>query len=254
MKIIVGLSYGTAHKAVKKILHFHPYKVTVVQELLPPDYERRVQYCNWFNANLRNDDLLDLTFFSDESWFHLSGYINSQNYRVWSAENPHVFQETQLHPLKIGMWIAISRRRIIGPVFFEDTVTAACYQQILETFINQLNDEELQRGYFQHDNATAHTAGRTVRYLEQFYGERIIGAGRWPARSPDLTPPDYCLFGILKNTIYQTRLHTLDELKDAITVAVRSITPEQLVNIFENMKKRVDACLAVHGGHFEHVL
>jgi hypothetical protein len=33
----------------------------------------------------------------DEAWFHLSGYINSQNSRIWSAENPHALHENPLH-------------------------------------------------------------------------------------------------------------------------------------------------------------
>ncbi len=39
---------------------------------------------------------------SDETWFHLNGYINTQNYRVWRSENPHVFQ-TSLHPQKLAL-------------------------------------------------------------------------------------------------------------------------------------------------------
>ncbi|RZC39872.1 hypothetical protein BDFB_015338, partial [Asbolus verrucosus] len=40
--------------------------------------------------------------------------------RMWSTENPHYFEETPLHPQKIGVWFAISRRRLIGPIFFEE--------------------------------------------------------------------------------------------------------------------------------------
>jgi hypothetical protein len=38
-----------------------------------------------------HDGLLDpkLTFFTDEANFNLSGYVNSQNNRYWSSENPH---------------------------------------------------------------------------------------------------------------------------------------------------------------------
>jgi hypothetical protein len=36
------------------------------------------------------DGVLDpkLTFFTDEAWFHLSGYINAQNNRYWGSINP----------------------------------------------------------------------------------------------------------------------------------------------------------------------
>jgi hypothetical protein len=42
------------------------------------------------------------------------------------------------------------------------------WEQILEVFINQLDDEEQQFGYFQHDGATAHTTKANIAYLQQF--------------------------------------------------------------------------------------
>ncbi|RZB39757.1 hypothetical protein BDFB_014971 [Asbolus verrucosus] len=69
-----------------------PYKAQVFQDIQPPDYEKRMAYRNWFNQTM-NNNLLDLTFFSDEAWFHLSGYINSQNMRMWCSKNPHYFEE-----------------------------------------------------------------------------------------------------------------------------------------------------------------
>jgi hypothetical protein len=44
-----------------------------------------------------------LTLFSDEAWFHLQGYINTQNNRYWSSENPHLTHDAPLHPVKAGV-------------------------------------------------------------------------------------------------------------------------------------------------------
>jgi hypothetical protein len=94
-------------------------------ELIPGDYAKRVNYCRWFKNLIRgNIDVLDQVFFTEEAWFHLSGYVNIQNYRTRRTENPHNYTETALHPQKIGVWCAISRRRIIGHLFFETTVNA----------------------------------------------------------------------------------------------------------------------------------
>ncbi|CAH1379308.1 unnamed protein product [Tenebrio molitor] len=60
--------------------------------------------------------------------------------------------------MKVGVWIAVSRRRLIGPIFFHQTINAERYRElILNEFINQLDDEELQYGYFQQDGVTPHT-------------------------------------------------------------------------------------------------
>lgn len=250
----VGLSVGTCHKALQKCLRMHPYKVSVVQQLYPQDFNQRVQYCEWFNQHLHNNNLLDVTFFTDEAWVHLSGYVNSQNYRTWGTENPHVFVETTLHPQKIGIWVAVSRRRILGPIFFRETVTAERYRGFLEEAIGQMHDDELTTGYFQQDGATAHTANATIEHLETYYGDRVISRGLWPPRSPDLTPLDYYLFGRIKNNIFKNRIHTIEELEARIIEEIQNITAAELEKVFENMKRRVNLCLEQGGGHFQHLL
>jgi hypothetical protein len=59
----------------------------------------------------------ELTFYSDEAWFTLSGYINSQNDRYWFTENPHAVHKVLVHDEKLRGWCAISARRIRGPIF-----------------------------------------------------------------------------------------------------------------------------------------
>ena len=77
----------------KKLLKakIHPYRVTRVQKLQPTDHEKRIQFFVWFkNFINQNPGILDLTWFTDEAWFHPSGYINSQNTRIWEETNPHI--------------------------------------------------------------------------------------------------------------------------------------------------------------------
>jgi transposase len=42
-----NVSVGSAH-AVRKMLKLYPYRMQVVHELNPSDYERTVAYCKWF--------------------------------------------------------------------------------------------------------------------------------------------------------------------------------------------------------------
>ncbi|PNF15009.1 hypothetical protein B7P43_G18336, partial [Cryptotermes secundus] len=92
-----GISYGSAQKAMKK-LHLHAYHVRCVQELKDRDKEKRLVYCRWFWTFVGNHEIdeFDPVFFPDKVWFHLSGYVNSQNNRIWSSENPHVSHEKPL--------------------------------------------------------------------------------------------------------------------------------------------------------------
>ena len=71
------------------------------------------------------------------------------------------------------------------------------YQNMLQEFINQLDPEELQNGYSQHDGATAHTAQTSLNFLTEFYDDRINSFHTehiYPLR-----PFDYFLFSTLKN-------------------------------------------------------
>jgi len=76
-----GISLGSAHTAVREMLKFYPYRMQVFYELIPRDNAKRVNYCRWFKNLIHgNIGVLDQVFFIDEAWFHLSGYVNSQNY------------------------------------------------------------------------------------------------------------------------------------------------------------------------------
>jgi hypothetical protein len=129
-----GISLGSPHTAVRKMLKFYPYRMRFFYELIPRDYAKRVNHCRCFRNLIRgNIGVLDQVFLTDEAWFHLSGYVNKQNYRIWRNENPHNYIVTVLHPQKIGVWCAISRRRIIGPFFFETTINTEAYQKTYPT-------------------------------------------------------------------------------------------------------------------------
>jgi hypothetical protein len=75
------VSKTTAWRATTN-LHLRPYKITQVHAIEEWDYGRRTHFLNWFLKAI-HDGVLDpkLTFFTDEAWFHLSGYINAQNNR-----------------------------------------------------------------------------------------------------------------------------------------------------------------------------
>ncbi len=67
--------------------------------------------------------------------------------------------------------------------------------------------------------------------LTEFFEDRIISKGTWPARSPDLTPPYFFLWAYLKNSVYLNEPTTVDELKTEIEA--------QIHNIDENTCKRM---------------
>ncbi|KAJ8886234.1 hypothetical protein PR048_012443 [Dryococelus australis] len=150
-------------------LHLRAYHVRCVQELKGRDKYKCLVY--WFRSffDYHGIVLLDKVFFTDEAWFHLSGYVNNQNSRIWSFANPHVLHEKLLHCQKIGVWCAVSR-----PPFYRSN--SEVYQDIVTQFIVLLDIYE-RDCWFQHDCATCHTLNATMQFLRKFFGDHFILAG-----------------------------------------------------------------------------
>jgi len=90
--------------------------------------------------------------------------------------------------------------------------------------------------------------------LDEVFVDRIISKTIWPPRSPDLSPPDFFLWGAMKNSVYSNNPYTVDELKMAITEYILNVDRAILNTVFENTVGHVNKCLETGGGHFEHYL
>jgi hypothetical protein len=187
------------------------------------------------------------------AYFTNKSYIDSQTTGIWAAENPHELHQVPLHTEKIGVRCAISRRRIIGPIFFDTTVTSAVYADTVQQFVALLNEYE-RYCWYQQDGATCHTSNETMTLLKQFFDDRIISKNLWPPRSPDLTPTDFFLWDYLKETVYKKKPRTLVDLRRSTEEAVKKITAETLLRVSRNMRQRVNLCLLENGGHFQNLL
>ena len=81
--------------------------------------------------------------------------------------------------------------------------------------------------------------------IESFFDDRIISNALWPPRSPDLSPPDFFLWGALKGKAYANKPHTIQELEKNIRREIAAISEDVLQATFANMKRRVQLCLIV---------
>jgi hypothetical protein len=100
----------------------------------------------------------------------------------------HRIHKVLLHPVKVGVWCAVSARRIVGPVFFHETINCERYVQIiLRQFFPNLTEEE--RLCKTRQLPTPHVC--LCKALSEVFRDRIIGSDIWPARSPDLNPCNF---------------------------------------------------------------
>jgi hypothetical protein len=78
----------------------------------------------------------------------------------------------------------MSARRVIGPIFYDDTFNAVRnVNNILRPVISELKKEERPYGAFQQDSATTHTAHVSVEALREVLYDGVISRGLWPPRS-----------------------------------------------------------------------
>ena len=89
--------------------------------------------------------------------------------------------------------------------------------------------------------------------IESFFDDRTISKALWPPRSPDLSPPDFFLWGSLKGKAYANKPRTIQELENNIRRESAAISEDVLQATSANLKRRVQLCLDSGGEHFQHL-
>jgi hypothetical protein len=173
----------------------------------------------------------------------------------WSSINPRQTFEVPLHDQKIGVWCAITASRIVGPIVSENIINSERYaSDILRPFFGSITEKVKTYGYSMQDGSTAHTVTYSMNVLNEVFENRLINRGLWPARSPDLNPCDFYLWGNLKDRVYSNNPHTLVELKQSIRETISHIEVSELKLVSNNIFKRLEACLRAQGRLSEHLL
>ena len=103
---------------------------------------------------------------------------------------------------------------------------------------------------FQQDGASPHYAIIVRNWLDQKLPGRWLGRRgpiEWPARSPDLAPCDFFLWGYLKNIVYSEKSVTIEQLCSRITTACADIPIEICANACHSVAQRFERCLEAGG-------
>jgi len=241
----------------------HPYHFSSVQHFREGDAERRLEFCRWLIfENNRDNTFCSRILFSDESLFTREGLFNAHNMHYWAEENPFVIRERSFQVRwNLNIWAGIIGNELIGPCVLPNRIRGNNYADFLrDNLPDLLEDVPLnirQTMWFQHDGAPPHNSRRVRHYLDTRFPNSWIGRGgpvTWPARSPDLNPLDFFLWGYLKSIIYQDPIETLEELEEKLHCAVGSVTPEMLQLTQQSLIHRANACIQMAGLHFEHLL
>lgn len=251
------VSKTTAWKICNRDLGLKPYRVQVTQALRPQDKEARVEHCHTLVGMTAVDEhFSSRVIFSDEAIFHTSGHVNKRNTIFWGSEHPHVIREHVRDSPKVTVWCAVTSNGVIDPYFFENSiVNQETYRNMLQDwFLYELSLQYRLHGYFQQDGAPCHTAHSVRDVLKEHFPNRWIsrfGPIPWPAYSPDLTPLDFWLWGMLKDRVYQTQVPNLEILKHRIRAVIRTISPMLCERAIQSCVERWETCIELRGEQVE---
>lgn len=252
---------ATSIRRILKCNRFYPFRPKFIQVLKDRDYDARFDFCAWYQGMVEeNRNFTKHVLFSDESTFTSNGVVCSQNCRWWADENPHfAIANKDQYKFKVNVWCGIWNCQIVGPFFFRENMNSQRYLHFLETKITDFLDgiplADRAKIYFQQDGAPIHGTREVMGWLDQKFGQQWIGRNapnHWPARSPDLSPLDFFLWGFLKNKVYRERpFRNVEHLEQCITNCANRISELMLRNVQKEMNVRTEKCMERDGGHVE---
>lgn len=260
----ISTSLDVPITTVQKILRrnkFKAFKPKFINTLKERDFIPRFEFSAWYQGEYEENARFPINIlWTDEATFTTNGTVSSQNCRWWALENPHFTIECKdQYSFKVNVLCGLLNNTVIGPFFIDGNLNANRYLQFLQQdllpILNQMPRRQRERIWYQLDGASVHCSVAIRQFLNESFNGKWIGRYSeypMPARSPDLTPMDFFLWGLLKNEVYKHRpFRDREHLKNVITNCVRAIQPEQITNAVKDCVRRTELCMLRDGHHTE---
>ena len=122
------------------------------------------------------------------------------------------------------------------------------YVEVLREFRKRFRRKRLAlfksgQWHFHQDNARVHNSILVIAYLTK----RGINTVSRPPYSPDVASSDFCLFPKVRGCRYET----IEEMKEAMTKVIDTLTQEDFHGAFQKLLKRYNKCISAGGDYFE---
>lgn len=258
-----------SYQQIQKVLKIGAYTVS---KILHDELRMKKVVCRWVPHSLTqfqkeervrisrqtlkmlNDggsSLISKIVTGDETYIPFYDCPTRQESRVWIHEDD---------PTPTTVKKQKSMKKVMYAVFFRSsglvkaiklkeqrTVTANWYTEVCLPEV--LADLKIRGLLLHHDNASSHTARKTLDFLKA-NGVKVI---EHPPYSPDLAMCDFWLFFRLKKHLRGRRFLSEDEIEDAINEYFDSISENEWRSAFEEWKVRLQKCIDAGGDYFEHL-
>lgn len=257
----VEIGSAAVQTILNEYLHIRKLASRWVPHLLTP--EQKQARVDWAEFMLKKFDkgrskLVSQIITGDETWIYNYDPETKQQSTVW------VFEDED-PPTKVVRSRSVGKRMVAVffrrqgmvkavPLVQQKTVTAAWYVDVcLPAVFQELNNARPTTGLrgilLHHDNATAHTAARTIDFLHES-GVQVVPH---PPYSPDLAPCDFFLFPTVKREMKGRRFESEDVAVAALIEVLERITLEEYQSCFERWFRRMNRTIEVRGDYFEKI-
>ena len=250
----LNISPTTVIDKLNNELHYHCYLTRWIPHTLNDQQRKnRVDIANQMLDILRKEQRTHFQniYTGDESWFLFEYNQRSQ----WVLSKEDLLTKTR----KTNM-----QRKIMLTVFFNG------YGHVIADFLpkgmkfngsyfinilSQINNEVYPQGRPAHaprkilyyNNSPCHTSNK----VKSFLANSDFRTLKHPAFSPDVSPPDFGIFGTVKQKLIGIVHEDEESLQDHINEILSSFDIEFWQSIFQSWIKRLEKLIEVDGDYFE---
>ena len=247
------VSVGTVHTIIRAELKMQKICAKFVPRVLREDQKERLCHDSREMDELINSNpaLLDALVTCDESWIYCYDPETKGQSSQWKhAGSPRPKKAKQ----------SKSTDKLLMIPFFDSTgmiymhwVNKEYYVEVLREFRKRFRRKrpalfKSGRWHFHQDNTPVHNSILVIDYLT---GIKTVAH---PPYSPDLAPCDFCLFPKLKEKLRGCRYVMIEEMKEAVTKVIDTLTQEDFHRAFQKLSEQYNKCIAAGVDYFMCVL
>ena len=201
--------------------------------------------------------VLDALLTCDESWIYCYAPETKRQSSQWKhagSPRPQKARQSKFtHKLLMITFFFDSTSMIyMHWVPTGQTVNNEYYVEVLREFRKRFRRKrpalfKSGQWHFHQDNAPVHNSILISDYLTKM-GIKTVPQS---PKSPDLAPCDCCLFPKLKEKLRGCRYETIEEMKEAVTKVIDTLTKEDFRRALQKLLERYNKCIAAGGDYFE---
>ena len=248
------VNVGTVHTFILEELKMRKICAKFVSRVLREDQkETRCHDSRVMVERLNSDPaVIDALVTCDESWIYCYNPETKRQSSQWkhadSSRPKKARQSKVTHKLLMIPFFDSTGMVYMHWVPTGQTVNKEYYVEVLREFRKRFRRKrpalfKSGQWHFHQDNAPVHNSILVTDYLTKM----AIKTVPYPPYSPDIAPCDFWLFPKLKENLRGCRYEKIEEMKEAVTKVIDTLTQEDFHGAFQKLLERYNMCIASGG-------